>query len=110
MGNDTNVDRPNVTSEQMAPRRVSADGLKYLRLGYGAVTGPSTTTGVAMGFGYRYELDRLAVQISIADLIIATDNASQSRGGGVNGDIARLSGFLYPKPIANQSIYYRVAL
>jgi hypothetical protein len=112
MGSLDTVDRTNATTDQMAPRRVAADGLKYVRLGYGAVTGRETTGGTAFGFGYRYELDALAIDISFLNLVWAstdtTDPATGTRTskGGFNGEWIRIGAVAYQAPQLNNTLYY----
>jgi hypothetical protein len=107
IGSDLNTDRTNVTTDQMAPRRIAADDLKYVRLGYGIVTGPTTASGAAFGFGWRHELDRLAIEVSIFDLVFASSNDAMGNGqSGVSGDLIKLSGYWYQQPLANTSMYY----
>ncbi|HTR49251.1 MAG TPA: hypothetical protein VMJ10_01010 [Kofleriaceae bacterium] len=113
MGSGTaNVDRTNATSEQMAPRRVTADGLKYVRLGYGAVTGRTNAGGTAFGFGYRYELDQLAIDVSFLNLVWATQDVMDpttgftETKGGLNGEWVRIGAVHYQDPIADRSLYY----
>src|SRR5205085_8043042 len=57
------TDRNNVTKDQSAPRRVAADSLKYVSLGYGGVIAGRFAYGPAFGFGYRKELDRIGLDI-----------------------------------------------
>ena len=110
MGTEQNVDRTNATNDQMAPRRVAADSLKFIRLGYGAVTGHQTTTGPSFGFGYRYELDTLAIEISAFNFIAASTTCGNppcsSTGIGVTGDWIRLSGLKYQNPLGNDTTYF----
>lgn len=111
MGSMDNVDRTNATVDQMAPRRVSADGLKYVRLGYGAVTGKTTLGGTALGFGYRYELDALAVDISFFNFVWASQDVMDSSGyrtskGGFNGEFIGIGAVSYQQPLANSTMYY----
>ncbi|HVV82732.1 MAG TPA: hypothetical protein VHE35_06610 [Kofleriaceae bacterium] len=98
-------DRSNVTRDQASPRRVTADGLKYISLGYGAVLAGHVNRGPAFGFGYRYELDRLALDVSLSFLI-----ANDGDGVGVTGAYPRLGAVWYQKPIADSSPYYGAAL
>ena len=109
MGSIDNVDRTNATVDQMAPRRVSADGLKYVRLGYGGVTGRTTDLGTAFGFGYRYELDQIAIDISM-NFVWATGSENGSGGattrGGVNGELIGIGALSYQQPLANSTMYY----
>ena len=97
-----NVDRTNATNDQMAPRRVASDNVKIFRLGYGGVTGPATATGPVFGFGWRFELDQVAIELA-GDMIEAAD--SSSRNAGFTGDI-RIGVMYYQDPIANASFYY----
>jgi hypothetical protein len=111
MGSMDNVDRTNATADQMAPRRVAADGLKYVRIGYGAVTGRSTVLGTAFGFGYRHELDQIAVDISFLNMVYASDRVMDSSGiyttkGGLNGELVGVGALDYAQPLANNSMYY----
>lgn len=99
------TDRTNVTRDQAAPRRVSADGLKYVELGYGGVIAGGLQRGPAFGFGYRYELDRIAIDISLTFLL-----ASDGDGVGVTGAYPKLGGIWYQKPIADSSPYFGGAL
>lgn len=109
MGSIENTDRTNVTTEQMAPKRVSADGLKYARLGYGAVTGKTTDLGTAFGFGYRYELDALAIDVSM-NFVWASGDTMNSSGtsskGGVNGELIGIGAVHYQDPLSNNTMYY----
>lgn len=100
------TDRTNVTRDQSAPRRVEADSLKYVSLGYGAVIGDGLSRGPAFGFGYRRELDRLALDISWA-FLIANDGGGD---WGFNWTIVRLGGLWYQQPLRDSSAYYGGAL
>jgi hypothetical protein len=103
-GGDT-VDRNNVTTEQTAPRRVASDNVKYVRLGYGGVFGGgSLAGGPAFGIGWRHELDRLAIDISALNLIVATD--SNDRDAGISGSWIQLAVLFFSQPIANSTPYF----
>jgi hypothetical protein len=107
MGSASNTDRTNATIDQMAPRRVSADGLKYVRLGYGAVTGKTSAVGTAFGFGYRYELDQIGIDISLFNMVWAsTDTQNMGSKGGINGELIGIGVVNYQTPLSNNSIYY----
>jgi hypothetical protein len=107
MGSIDNVDRTNATTDQMAPRRVAADGLKYVRLGYGGVTGKTTDLGTAFGFGYRYELDQIAIDISMNFVWASGDSSNGgSSHGGVNGELIGIGVVNYQEPLKNTSLYY----
>ena len=98
------VDRTNVTSAQQAPNRVEADSLWYLRIGYGLALGPTTGYGVAFGFGYRYELDELGIELSFLNLVIGNNNNS-SGSATVTGDWAKIMGLYFLSPISTGSFY-----
>jgi len=104
------VDRTNVTSNQQAPNRVEADSLYYVRLGYAGIANPGTNTGPAIGFGYRYELDSLAIDISFFNLMFSSSNDNSSTGSsgsaGITGSWAKLMALYYNNPTANGSSYF----
>lgn len=105
----TVVDRTNVTSTQQAPRRVEADSLWYFRLGYGGAIGPSFNSGPQFGFGYRYELDNVGIDLSFLNLMVATGkrNADGTTGSAaVTGSWVKLMGIYYANPMANSSLYF----
>lgn len=105
--NDT-VDRQNVTMAQQAPRRVEADSLWYLRLGYASSFGASTRGGPAFGFGYRYELDNLGVDVSFLNFMFDSgdsDNDGTTDSAGATGSWVKLMGLYFLNPLANRSSY-----
>jgi hypothetical protein len=104
MGGVGVVDRTNATSEQIVPRRVAADDVKYLRLGYGTVTGGDLVGGPAFGFGWRFELDRLAIDVSALNLIVAT--ANRVREAGLTGSFVQLSLLYFGSPLSDYSSYF----
>lgn len=108
-----NIDRTNVTSAQAAPMRADADSLWYVRLGYGTVLGGSYAGGPSFGFGYRYELDNIGIDVSFLNLTVADkgkDANGESKGAAVNGSWARLMGLYFFDPLANRSAYVGAGL
>jgi hypothetical protein len=103
------VDRTNATTDQMAPRRVEADNVKILRLGYGGVTGNGSASGPAFGVGWRFELDRLSIEVSAFNFLVAT-NSSTNGTGFFTGDWIRLSGYYYGNPTADATWYTGIGL
>src|SRR5688572_30545967 len=89
------IDRSNVTAAQQAPNRAQADSLWYFRLGYGGATGPVTNTGPGFGFGYRYELDSLAVDLSFLNLLVFGNDDPNSSEAGVTGSWVKLMGLYF---------------
>lgn len=100
------TDRTNVTKEQSAPRRVAADSLKYVQLGYGGVIAGRFAYGPAFGGGWRKELDRIGIDLSVT-FMIANDT---SDAAGATMAIPRLMGLWYQDPIADSTIYYGLGL
>jgi hypothetical protein len=97
------VDRNNVTSAQQAPRRAEADSLWYARLGYAAIAGPTFNEGPDIGFGYRYELDSIGIDLSF-NLVVATNRGSAGTGS-VGGSFIKLEALYFLDPTANASFY-----
>ena len=102
------VDRNNVTSAQQAPRRVEADSLWYARLGYGAAIGPFFNGGPQFGFGYRYELDNVGIDLSFLNLMVSShrDNVNGTGSAGVTGSWVKLMGLYFANPLSNGSLYF----
>jgi hypothetical protein len=97
------TDRNNVTQDQSAPRRVAADSLKYVSLGYGGVVAGRFAYGPAFGFGYRKELDRIGLDISAFNIVLANDS---DLSDGFNMSLIKLVGVWYQNPIADGTVYY----
>lgn len=101
------TDRTNVTRDQAAPRRVEADNLKYISLGYGGVIAGRFAYGPAFAGGYRKELDRIGLDISFLNLLLANDS---ERADGVNMSLIKLLGLYYQQPTADNTAYYGAGL
>lgn len=69
-GDSFAVDRDNVTDTQTTNNRVAADAIWYGRLGYGAGFPESYRGGTAFGFGRRWELDRVGLDLSFLNLAL----------------------------------------
>jgi hypothetical protein len=86
---------------------VAADSLKYVTLGYGGVIAGRFAYGPAFGFGYRKELDRIALDISGFNFLLANDSdPGTQRNFGFNWELIRLAGLFYQEPTADATIYY----
>ncbi len=96
------IDRTNVTDAQVSPNRVEADSLWYLRLGYGSIAADGVKTGPAFGFGYRYELDRIALDASFLNFVLTKKESSYD---AATGSWIRLGAAYYFDPFANNSLY-----
>jgi len=99
--NDSSVvDRKNVTESQTKNRRVAADAFWYARLGYGATASDGLIGGPAFGFGRRWELDRIGIDLSFLNLAIYQDEDG-ARGAG--GSIVKLGVDYFLDPQANHT-------
>jgi hypothetical protein len=107
---NSSVTRDNVAQSQMAPNRVEADSIWYARLGYGATFGGDTRGGPALGFGYRYELDSIAIDFSFLDFMVASSSSNSSASVGVTATWIRLQGLYFLNPLANGSTYLGLGL
>ena len=58
------VTRKNVTETQNQQVRVRADAIWYAKLGYGATTANGFHSGPEFGFGRRWELDRIGIDLA----------------------------------------------
>lgn len=105
-GQNAGVNRTNVTKKQSAPRRVLADNIYYTRLGYGLMFGGDVANGPAFGFGWRYELDQLGIDIS--GLNFAFDNTDLD--DGMNFTLVRLGGLYFFDPVNTHTPYAGAAL
>lgn len=76
-GENTNdsasVDRRNVTASQSDRRRVSADAIWYTKLGYGSTPAAGFHFGPAFGFGRRWELDSVGINLGFLNFILYQD-------------------------------------
>jgi hypothetical protein len=104
------IDRNNAVNDQMVRRRQEADSVKYVRLGYGTITGGDFVSGPAFGFGWRFELDRFGIDVSLCNLMIATDSQTRSESSGLTGSWFKLAFLVYQSPISDYSMYYGLGL
>jgi len=99
------VDRTNVTAAQATAQRVHSDSFAYARLGYGAIFGGRAYGTPSFGFGYRAELDKVAVDVSFLNLRVDQSEgygASASAGGT---SLVKLSGLYLLNRDANSTPY-----
>lgn len=86
-GEDEAVSRTNVTAAQAQPKRVRADSLWHINIGTGYVTGSDVSeVPLGLGFGYRYELDKLGIDAT-ARLFISAGNDGDGEGNGEDGAV-----------------------
>ncbi|HLA78341.1 MAG TPA: hypothetical protein VJU18_12235 [Vicinamibacteria bacterium] len=107
------VDRANVTSAQVDVKRVSSDSVFFVRLGYGVTSGPGDGGGPLLGFGWRKELNRVALDVAFADLrVLSEPDGSYSSGPFDGGSFTLVAlGVNYNfRPLANSTPYAGVGL
>ena len=97
---DATVGRHTVTREEAEPKRVEADGLAYVQLGYGATFGKDVSHGPALGIGYRYELDRAAVDVGFQGIL-----PTESADGPIGLSLVRGEGLYFFNGAGNSSPY-----
>jgi hypothetical protein len=94
------ADRKNVTLTQAAPNRVQSDNLGYVVVGYGLTTGGDAAPGPSLGGGYRYELDRFAV-----DAGLRLDMAQKGAGAARFGFLVGIRGLYFLNPSESSTPY-----
>jgi hypothetical protein len=100
------VDRTNVTASQaMAPKRVHSDSIWYAKLGYGGIFGDQAYNTPALGFGYRAELDRLAIDVSFLNFQFQPSHYYTSEEASA-ASFLKLSGLYYLNPTSNRTPYF----
>jgi len=99
------VDRTNVTAKQASAQRVHSDAFTYARLGYGGIFGDRTYGMPSFGFGYRAELDKVAIDVSFLNVQAGTsDYYGGSSAGGAS--LLKLSGLYLLNREANSTPYF----
>lgn len=100
--------RGNVTSAQARPNRIKADDLWYIGFGF-AMIPDLKVDGVAMNFGYRYELDELAVDFSFNFLIPKQTDQDSTNWDEEEDETAvldmRIAALYYMAPESSSSFY-----
>ena len=96
------VTRKNVTATQDKPQRVRADAIWYAKLGYGATTADTFHSGPEFGFGRRWELDRIGIDLSFFNFLLY-----QSSNGfeGVSAGWVELAADYFFDAYGNSSFY-----
>jgi hypothetical protein len=81
----TSMTRKNVTESQMQPQRVRADAIWYAKLGYGSTTADGFHSGPQFGFGRRWELDRVGIDLGFFNFLMyqTSDNFEGLSAGWV---------------------------
>lgn len=68
------VTRKNVVQSQTAPQRVLADAIWYAKLGYGTTTADGFHGGPHFGFGRRWELDQVGIDLAFLNFTTYQDS------------------------------------
>lgn len=68
------IDRRNVTDTQSERKRIKADAVWYAKLGYGSTPAAGFHAGPAFGFGRRWELDRVGINLGFFNFIAYQDS------------------------------------
>lgn len=97
-----NVDRRNVTQNQSDRRRVSADAVWYAKLGYGMTPAAGFHAGPAFGFGRRWELDNVGINLGFLSFILYQDSEEFR---GVSAGWIDLGADYFFDPYANSTLY-----
>lgn len=97
-----NVDRRNVTQSQQSRQRVSADAVWYAKLGYGSTPAAGFHAGPAFGFGRRWELDNVGINLGFLNFILYQDSEEFE---GVSAGWIDLGADYFFDPYANSTLY-----
>ena len=101
------VDRTNVTLAQATPApRVRSDSFTYARLGYGGIFGGQTYGTPSFGFGYRAELDKVALDISFLNFQTGQTGYYGYSDSADSSSLVKLSGLYLLNRDANSTPYF----
>jgi hypothetical protein len=70
----TAINRKNVTEAQTEPQRVHAEAIWYAKLGYGMTTADGFHSGPQFGFGRRWELDTVGIDLAFFNFLTYQDS------------------------------------
>jgi hypothetical protein len=98
------VDRTNVTAAQATAQRVHSDSFTYARLGYGGIFGSQTYGTPSFGFGYRAELDKVALDVSFLNLQPG-QSGDYGASNASGASFVKLSGLYLLNRYANSAPY-----
>ena len=99
------VDRTNVTAAQATVQRVHSDSFTYARLGYGGIFAGHTYGTPSFGFGYRAELDKVALDVSFLNLLVGQSESYGSSATAGGASLVKLSGLYLLNRHANSTPY-----
>src|SRR5262249_38503537 len=96
------IDRNTVTDTQASSNRIEADQVWYLRLGYGAIPSGGFSAGPTFGWGFRRELDKIAIDGSFLDTTLGRRDGSYEN---FLMSLVKLEVLYYFDPLASNSPY-----
>ncbi len=99
------VDRTNVTEAQASAQRVHSDAFAYARIGYSGIVGNRVYGMPAFGFGYRAELDSVAIDVSFLNMQVGSSDYYSSPGARA-ASLLKLSGLYLVNRQANATPYF----
>jgi len=99
------VDRTNVTAAQATAQRVYSDSFSYARLGYAGIFGDQIYRTPSFGFGYRAELDKVAIDVSFLNLQVGQSDYYSSSASAGGASLVKLSGLYLFNRTANATPY-----
>ena len=103
------IDRTNVTLSQASGRRVHTDSVWYAKVGYGSLFGDSAYGMPAVGFGYRAELDKFAIDAAFLNFQFSPgDYYASAEASALT--VLKVSGLYFLDARANRSPYFGAGL
>ena len=100
-----------------APTPVEADGgfepggFGYLRMGMGSIRASEVAFGPALGAGYRFEFDRVGLDLSLGNFVLAQKrDAGAPTSGAMSASWLRAEGLYFFDAAADRSAYVGGAL
>jgi hypothetical protein len=101
------INRKNVTEGQKDPQRVHADAIWYAKLGYGVTTADGFHSGTQFGFGRRWELDTVGIDLGFLNFLTYQDSSGFE---GVSASWIELSADYFFDAFGNNSPYVGAGL
>ena len=97
-------DTPSGIIVRQAPPRSTFRSMAYARLGYGAAFADEPRVAPAFGFGFRGEIDKFALDVSLFNFLVRADPYVGS-GSTFAGSALRLQVLRFVEPQASRSMY-----
>jgi hypothetical protein len=108
LSNESNaVTRKNVTESQVQTQRVRADAFWYAKLGYGATSADGFHSGPEFGFGRRWELDRVGIDLAFFNFLMYQNS---DEFDGLSAGWVELAADFFLDAVANSTPYIGAGL